>query len=182
MNQPKTTPAKKKSMRLVQAIIFVAVLALIWIGFGKYVMSPAQSSGLPQYLGPLRLASQSESQAALTEIDQLHGTSIPLKSAFIADYRAPYGGHSVKVWAGDAGSKAAAQDLIDRMVKGIEKGNAPFKNPRLVKTAGQEVWQADGPGGSFYFYISAGREDRVVWLSIHDDPTLSLLEPALKAF
>ena len=86
------------------------------------------------------------------------------------------------VWVGEAGSEAAADDLINRMVAGIKRGGSGFSNPRQIQVAGHDVWQADGTGGNFYFYKSPERGDRVVWLTIEGKGGAALLERAVKAF
>ncbi|MDO8567525.1 MAG: hypothetical protein Q7R57_02280 [Dehalococcoidales bacterium] len=159
--------------------MFAALLGLVWYGFGQNVLAPAKPSGIPQYLGSLKIASQVEGTEAQTQINRLHGTSISLQNAFIVEYKAEYGGGYVQVWAGSAGSEAAAADLINRMVNGINRGGTGFTNLRQVKVASHDVWQADGKGGQFFFYISA---DRVVWLTIEGSDSAALLESAVKVF
>ncbi len=173
---------KKRRFHLYYGVMLIALLGLVWSGFSRYVLAPQQSSTVPQYLGTLKLVSHEEGPEALADINRLHGTEISLKDAFIADYAAPYGGKHMMVWVGEAGSRAAAEDLIDRMVKGISKGGSGFTNPRQVQVAGQEIWRADGPNGNFFFYISKEPADRVVWLTIEAEDSSSLLESALKVF
>ncbi len=173
---------RKRRLVLFQVVMFAALLGLVWYGFGQYVLAPAKSSGIPQYLGSLKIASHVEGTEAQTQINRLHGTGISLQSAFIADYKGEYGGVHVQVWAGSAGSEAAATDLINRMVNGINRGGTGFTNLRQVKVAGHEVWQVDGKGGQFFFYISLEPGDRVVWLTIEGSDSASLLESAVRVF
>lgn len=173
---------RKRRLVLFQMVMLAAVLGLVWYGFGRYVLAPVQSSAVPQYVGSLRLASHVEGTEALTEINRLHGTSISLQNAFIAEYKAEYGGDHLTVWAGNAGSDPAAADLISRMVKGIERGGTGFTNLRQVKVAGHDVWQADGVGGNFFFYKSSETGDRVIWLTIEGSDSVSLLESAVRVF
>jgi hypothetical protein len=175
---------RKRRRVLYQVMIFAALLGLVGYGFSRFVLSPAQSSsGVPQFVGALGLINSVEGKEALTEINKLHGTGISLTSAYIADYEGRYGGTHMKVWAGEAGSPDAAEALITQMVNGINRGGSPFSSPKKVKIAGHEVWQADGAGGSFFFYRSGDPSDRVVWLTINGggDP-LSLVESALRTF
>src|SRR3989304_3887237 len=152
------------------------------LSFGRYVLAPPESSTAPQYVGSLKLTSLVEGVDAQSQINKLHGTSISLENAFIAEYQPPYGGEYLMVWVGEAGSEAAADDLINRMVAGIKRGGSPFSNPRQVQVAGNTVWQTDGTGGNFYFYKSPERGDRVVWLTIEGKGGAALLERAVKAF
>lgn len=173
----------EKRLHLFQVVIFVAVLGLVGYGFTKFVLAPPESSsGAPQYVGSLKLASLVEGTEAQSQINRLHGTSISLENAFIAEYQPPYGGEHLMVWVGEAGSEAAAVDLINRMVEGINRGGAGFSNPRQVQVAGHDVWQADGTGGSFYFYKSLETGGRVVWLTIKASNSAALLERAVREF
>ncbi|MFH0941981.1 MAG: hypothetical protein V1823_03030 [Chloroflexota bacterium] len=174
--------AGKRRLRLFQVVIFVAVLGLVGYGFGKYVLAPPESSAVPQYVGSLKLTSLVEGTEARSQINRLHGTSISLENAFIAEYEPPYGGEHLMVWVGEAGSEAAAVDLINRMVEGINRGGAGFSNPRQVPVAGHDVWQADGAGGNFFFYKSLEPGDRVVWLTIKASNSAALLERAVREF
>lgn len=172
----------KRRLPLFQIIIFLAVLGLVGYGFSRYVLAPPESSTAPQYVGSLKLTSLVEGTEAQAQINQLHGTNISLENAFIAEYQPPYGGDHLMVWVGEAGSEAAAEDLINRMVAGIKRGGAGFSNPRQVQVAGQDVWQTDGTGGNFYFYISSEHNNRVVWLSIEGKGSTAVLERAVKEF
>ena len=173
---------RKRRLVLFQIVMLAVVLGLVWYGFGRYVLAPEQSSSVPQYIGALRLASHIEGPEAQTQINRLHGTDISLESAFIAEYRGEYGGDRIQVWAGSAGSEVAAADLINRMVNGINKGGTGFTNLRQVKVAGRDVWQVDGKGGQFFFYIALEPADRVIWLTIEGSNSASLLESAVKIF
>ena len=173
---------EKRRLPLFQIVIFVAVLGLVGYGFVRYVLAPPGSSTAPQYVGSLKLTSLVEGTEALSQINKLHGTSISLENAFIAEYQPPYGGEHMMVWVGEAGSETAAEDLINQMVEGIKRGGSPYSNPRQVQVAGQDVWQTDGDGGNFYFYKSPKHGDRVVWLTIEGKGGAALLERAVKLF
>ncbi|MDO8687166.1 MAG: hypothetical protein Q7K41_01110 [Dehalococcoidales bacterium] len=172
----------KRRLPLFQIVIFVAVLGLVVYGFSRYVLAPPESSTAPQYVGSLKLTSLVEGAEAQSQINQLHGTSISLENAFIAEYQPPYGGDHLMVWVGEAGSETAASDLISRMVAGIKRGGTPFSNPRQIQVAGHDIWQTDGTGGNFYFYISPAHANRVVWLSIEGKGGAAVLERAVKEF
>ena len=171
-----------KRFPLIQLALLVAVFALVGYGFVRYVLAPPESSTAPQYVGSLKLASLVEGTEALSQINKLHGTSISLENAFIAEYQPPYGGEHMMVWVGEAGSETAAEDLINQMVEGIKRGGSPYSNPRQVQVAGQDVWQTDGDGGNFYFYKSPDHGNRVVWLTIEGKGGAALLERAVKLF
>ncbi len=181
MGQTETRRGKGR-LRFLQLVILLAVLGLVGFGFSKYVLAPPSTATAPQYVGQLKLASFVEGEEAMSQINKLHGTSISLENAFIAEYQPPYGGEHLMVWVGEAGSEQAADDLINRMVESINRGGAAFTSPRQVKVAGHDVWQVDGTGGQFYFYKSQQPGDRVVWLSIEGKGGAALLERAVKAF
>lgn len=173
----------KRRRRLFPVAVAVTVLGLVGYAFGRYVLvPPTSSSGAPQYVGSLKLARLIEGEEALSQINRLHGTSIGLKKAFIAEYQPAYGGEHLMVWAGEASSEAAAEELIRLMVEGIKRGGAGFANPREVQMAGHTHWQADGDGGGFFFYRSREPGDRVVWLTIQGGGSAALLESAVKLF
>ncbi len=158
------------------------MLGLVGFGFIRYVLTPPDSATAPQYVGSLKLTSIVEGAEAQLQINKLHGTNISLENAFIAEYKPPYGGEHMMVWVGEASSETAAEDLISRMVDGINRGGAGFTNPRQTNVNGHDVWQVDGTGGSFFFYISPEHADRVVWLSIEGKGIPALLEAAVRAF
>ncbi len=183
VQRTKEIRGEKRRLPLFQVIIFVAVLGLVAYGFGRYVLAPPESSSsTPQYIGPMKLTSLVEGAEARSEINKLHGTEIRLENAFIAAYQPPYGGDHLMVWVGEAESETAAEDLIKRMVEGIKRGGAGYSNPRQIQVSGQNIWQTDGTGGNFYFYISPEHANRVVWLSIEGKGGAAVLEAAVKAF
>lgn len=183
MAQTTDNSVSKKRRPIFPVLIIAAVLGLVGYGFTRYVIAPpANSSGVPQYVGTLKLTSLTEGEEALAAVSRLHGTTISLENAFIADYYPPYGGEHLMVWGGDAGSTVAAVDLIERMVKAIGRGDAGYTNPRQVKVDGHDIWQVDGKDGNFYFYVSTEHPDKVVWLTITSKSSAALLEAAIKAF
>jgi len=177
------TEIAKKRRPIFPVLITLVVLGLVGYGFTRYVLAPpASSSGVPQYVGTLKLTSLTEGEAALAAVNRLHGTAIGLENAFVAEYSPPYGGEHLMVWGGDAGSAEAAAGLASRMVESIATSNSGFSNPRQITVDGYEIWQVDGKDGNFYFYVSRQQSDRVVWLTINSQNSAALLAGALKAF
>lgn len=143
-------------------------------------MAPAKEPTAPSHLGSLQLVGVTEGSEALSQINKLHGTNIDLVSGYIATY-AGGDGHAM-VWVGGAESRETAEELTARMVKGIEKGNTGFSNPRKLTVAGHEVWQVDGGDGQFFFYNSLEPNSRVVWITIEGADAMPILEQVIKAF
>ena len=162
-------------------------LVALWFSFGQNVLGTAKPSGVPERLGTLELISAIEGSEALTQINRLHGTDIDLVSAYIAEYvhaSTPYhsGNERLTVWVGGVEDSAAAAELIRMMIEGIEKGDAGFSNLQRLTIAGHEVFRVDGPGGEHFFYNSEKSGERVVWLTVEADDTLSILGQVVETF
>lgn len=177
-----TAKPLKKQKSYPRLFMLALASALVLWGFAGYVLTRDSTPGAPQYVGSLKLVSLLEGQEALDNINQLHGTRMDLKNPFVAAYQPPNGGEFLMVWAGDAVSDAAAGEMINRMVDAINRTNGPFSNPRQVNVTGLDIWQTDGDDGNFYFYTSAQRANRVVWLTIQSVNAGRLLEQALSEF
>lgn len=170
---------KRRRLFLFQLIFVIGLLSLVWYGFGSNVLAPANQSIAPDYLGSLHLVSVIEGAEAMARINQLHGTTIDLVSAYIAEYANDR--EHATIWVGEAESQEVAADLTRRMVEGIQKGNTGFTNLRQLPVAGHEVWQVDGRDGKFFFYNSWKYNNRVVWLTIEATDAMPILELAIKA-
>ena len=176
---------KGRGAAIIYAFIAVVLLSLIWFSFGANVLSPAKQSGqsgVPDYLGSLKLATKTEGPQALDQINRLHGTDIKLVSGYIAEYAAIYGGEKVTVWVGEAENENDAAELLRRMVGEIEKGDTPFSIPKQVTIAGHQVYQVQGPGGDNFFYQSHESTKNVVWLIVDSTNPKSLVETAIMIF
>lgn len=121
--------------------------------------------------------SKVEGEAALAQVDRLHGTGIPLADAFVATYARD--GNRLQAWAGLAQDEAAAAELMRQMVEGIEKGRSPFSNLRPATVSGQPIYQVDGPGGEHFFYVSG---HAVIWLIVEAGDAQAILPTAIEAF
>ncbi|MBI2851347.1 MAG: hypothetical protein HYX80_10000 [Chloroflexi bacterium] len=137
----------------------------------------------------MKLGSFIEGSQALAQVNQLHGTTIDLSSAYIAEYSHDFNPYHndrarVTVWVGTARSNDAAAALLSRMVAGISTGNTPFSKPERVTVAGLDIYQVTGSGGDHFFYQSRESPDRVVWLTIEEagDAVSSIVEQAVDEF
>ena len=182
-----SVPKRKKGrgVAIIYAFIAVVLLSLIWFSFGANVLSPAKQSGqsgVPDYLGSLKLATKTEGPQALDQINRLHGTDIKLVSGYIAEYAAIYGGEKVTVWVGRAKDENDAAELLQRMAQAIGKGGTPFSAPKQVDISGHQIYQVQGPGGDNFFYQSHESKTDVVWLTVNSTNPKSLVEKAIMIF
>lgn len=164
----------RRSVLLFQVFLIIGFLAVLGYSFWGTVLGRQEQQ---ERLGDLKLVKKVEGAQALAQVSRLHGKEITLKSAFIAEYSSA--DERVTVWVSNAGSEAAAKDLISRMVRGIEDGNEMFSNLRRLTVSGLEVFQVAGSGGEHYFYISG---DKVIWLTIQSKEALPLLQLAIRTF
>ncbi len=175
--------SKKKNRRgpaVVQIVVAVAIVAIVVTSFGLNLAGPGEQSGIPQSLGSLELIGTVEGPEATSRVDGLHGIGMELSDAYIVEY--VRGKERGTVWVGETATSAAAAELVDRMVRAIEGGGSGFGNVRGVPTAGEGVFQLDGPGGDHFFYQSRRTGREVIWLTVSAADPLSILEAALDDF
>ncbi len=169
-------------------VIGLGLLAVVWFSFGQNVLFPHQEAGVAERLGEMRLAKVLQGKEALAEVNALHGIDIGVSDALVAQYSHtfnPYhasNNEKVTVWVGKAADSVAAAGLLRRMVEGIARGGSGFGNPEPMILDRQELFQADGPGGKHFFYVSQRSPDSVVWLTIESNDVEPILELSLKAF
>lgn len=181
------TPRKKRKAFIFQIAIVLFLLGGMWFSFGQNVLTPQKQGGPPVKLSQMKLASVVEGQQALAQVNQLHGTNLGLKSAYIAEYSHtfnPYHANDEKatVWVGKSDSGGAALALLERMRGGIAKGGSPFSTPEKMTVAGQEVYKVEGMGDTHFFYQSWLKQEEVVWVTIKSVNPVVILEEALKLF
>ncbi|MDP3879023.1 MAG: hypothetical protein Q8Q07_01790 [Dehalococcoidales bacterium] len=154
------------------------------LSFRQNVLDPPKPAGIPDRLGTLGLVNATDGAEATASINKLHGTSIELVSAYIANYAhsSPY--HNVKttVWVGRAANQEAAIELINKMAEAITRGGSGFSNLQRLTVAGQDIFQVRGPGGAHFFYNSRKSPEEVIWLTIEAAETSEILEEAIKTF
>lgn len=116
----------------------------------------------------------------MTQINRLHGTSIELVNAYIAEYG--FDNAHATVWVGRTESSKDGAELTMRMIEAIGKGNSGFSNIRRLAIAEQEVFQVDGPDGEHFFFNSRENGKDVIWLTVEAADTRSVLEEVLEVF
>lgn len=136
----------------------------------------------------MKLGDFTEGAQALAQVNQLHGTTIDLKDAYIAVYSHDFNPYHndkarVTVWVGTARSNDSAAGLLKRMVAGISNGGTPFSKPKRLTVGGYEIYQVTGLGGDHFFYQSPNNGQRVIWLTVEEaGNTISIVEQALDEF
>ena len=183
MNQTASTAPVKKKRRLglFQLAIVIGFFTLVWFSFGQNVLAPQQPAGAPEQFGGLRLVSSTSGPPAMARINQLHGTEIVMVSAYVAEYSLSYS-ERVTVWVGQAASRDAAGELLDRMITAIARGGTGFSSPQTLSVTGHDIFRVAGPGGEHYFYLSPEPGSRVIWLTITAGDSQPILEQAVKTF
>lgn len=167
-------------MLLFQLIIIVGFMVALWLSFGQNVLEPQQNVGVPKQLHRLELVSVVEGDEALRSVSRLHGTDIKLTSASILEYAR--GNEQGTVWIGGTDSREEADQLIQLMIAGVEKGGTGFSNLQRLTIAGHRVLRVDGPGGDHFFYNSRKTEGQVVWLTLNVTDVLPVIEETLRNF
>jgi hypothetical protein len=185
---PTVTGKKRTRSGLLQLSIVIGILALVGGSFLFKVLSPQTPEDVPGQLGDMKLGSFVEGTQALAQVNQLHGTTIDLQEAYIAEYSHDFNPYHpdkarVTVWVGTSRNNNAAAALLNRMANGIAGGRGSFTEMEKVSVSGIDVFQVKGPGGEHFFYQSKVSPDRVVWLIIQDSPnTTPLVEQAIDEF
>ncbi len=133
---------------------------------------------LPPSLGPLQLQSWLEGDEARMAINKLHRRRIPMAAGYVADYVDNRDGHVFKatLWVSESNDEKEAQELLDKMVDGLKKGNPSFGHYRSWSYGEQAVHEVLGGGQRHLVFRN---NQWVIWLAI--DPHLShqVLEEAL---
>jgi len=119
--------------------------------------SQQETTPVPGQLAGYDLDQVMSGEEAIAEIDALHGEGIPVAEAWVAHYQ----GNST-VWAARATDTEQAAQLLDRMVRGIQKGTSPFSGLTQRRFKGISVYTVSDGRQTHFFYQQG---DRVVWLA-----------------
>ncbi len=171
---------------LIQLFIALGLLAIVGVSFGVNVL-PKKYAGVPEKLGEMKVGNVIEGAEAMAQVSRLHGTTIELDSALIAEYSHDFNPYhkndeQVTVWVGKTKSDDLALELTRRMFEGIrDGGSSGFRNPQKLSVDGHEVFQIDGPGGT-HFFSHAADPPRVIWLTIRSNDASTILQEALNRF
>lgn len=106
-------------------------------------------------------------EAAKQQINQLHGTDIPVLQAYIATYAGR--GEEVTIWISEAASEAEAEALLAAMDAGVPSSPA-FSGYEKIQAGTDTYYHVLGMGQHHYYYQD---DHRVYWLSVKaGDPWL----------
>lgn len=141
------------------------LLALLLAACSAPADPPRELSGLAR----TRVAS---GDSALAEVRMLHGRSLTLAWASVAEY----GDGRVTLWvAGVSDADAALRDMTAR----IARGRSPFTPTGERVRHGRRVWLLEGMGQR-HAYFGAGR--RVVWVALAHDLPDATLDEVVRAY
>ncbi|MDP2673861.1 MAG: hypothetical protein Q8Q00_03030 [Dehalococcoidia bacterium] len=132
--------------------IGMSVASGLWSATSQQETTPA-----PGQLAGYDLDQVMSGEEAIAEISELHGEDIPVAEAWVAHYQG-----NATVWAARATDTEQAVQLLDRMVRGIQKGTSPFSGLARRQFKGLSVY-AVTDGRQTHFFYQQG--DRVVWLA-----------------
>ena len=132
--------------------ISLSVAAGLWSATSQQETTPA-----PRQLAGYDLDQVMTGQEAIAEISELHGEDIPVAEAWVAHYQA-----NGTVWAARAADTGQAIQLLDRMVRGIQRGTSPFSGLTRSQFEGIPVYAVTDGRQTHFFYRQG---DRVVWLA-----------------
>ncbi len=133
------------------------------------VPAPLTQEGVPAKLGSLTLTKTTQGTAALTEMNQMHGSSFDLTGGYRADY-----GESgqATLWVGQAKDAAAAQAMVETMALKIGDGNPIFSDLQSLDISGRHLYTAQGQDQQHFFYAV---NDKIVWLAADPDQAADAL-------
>jgi len=146
-----------KLLAFVVPLVFAAVIGMsvasgLWSATSQQETTPA-----PSQLAGYQLDQVMTGQEAIAEIGELHGEDIPVAEAWVAHYQA-----NGTVWAARAADTGQAIQLLDRMVRGIQRGTSPFSGLTRSQFEGIPVYTVTDGRQTHFFYRQG---DRVVWLA-----------------
>jgi len=146
-----------KLLAFVVPLVFAAVIGMsvasgLWSATSQQETTPA-----PSQLAGYQLDQVMTGQEAIAEIGELHGEDIPVAEAWVAHYQA-----NGTVWAARAADTGQAIQLLDRMVRGIQRGTSPFSGLTQTRFKGISVYTVTDGRQTHFFYQQG---ERVVWLA-----------------
>lgn len=128
-------------------------LAVNWWGVGRgMVTTPTSLAGLP-------LSRQTTGQAALTEIERLHGKGFPLTDGAVAHY----GDGIATVWVSSTWLPFMAARQVEAMTDRIAEGRSPFTPIGTRQVGDTTVYVLTGMD-QMHYYFQLDR--RVFWLAV----------------
>ena len=168
-------------MKRILPYILIGMGVLFLLGSaGLYLYAPAHNkpgaASLPGSLAGLPLVSQRTGQAALVEINQLHGKTFPLTAGSVGEY-GPTG--QLTIWVSQASSNQMAGEILAAMRDKISEGNSPFTPTGLTQVGGKAIYELEGMGQAHYYFRS---EELVIWLAVDADLAEDALTGVLRFY
>lgn len=132
---------------------------------------------LPKAMGNLALKDYATGKEAIAEINKMHNKEIAIANGYVGNYADSKGTKSAKLWISESEDP---DDMLRRMLAGIEKEDTPFSDPKEVEGIGTEVHSLEGMGQRHYIWA---RENLLIWLSLKDfsvDEALQFIQEAIQ--
>ncbi|WP_366924568.1 hypothetical protein MFMK1_001553 [Metallumcola ferriviriculae] len=118
----------------------------------------------PQKLGALKLVQLLEGEEAKQNVYKLHGTTMELAGAFVANYASDF--EQVTIWASVAPNKKEAKEQVNAMHIKMEISEV-FTDHQHAPVGNTLYHSVLGMGQSHLFYQ---RGDDVIWISVQAKP------------
>ncbi|HZK49569.1 MAG TPA: hypothetical protein VFD74_08215 [Thermoleophilia bacterium] len=126
----------------------------------------AEADLLPSRLGEWGLSTSVTGEAALVQVEQLHGKSLGdgITAAWVGQYGGEGGGQPhATIWVSRCPSIDSAQELFRRMTDRISAGGSPFTGLRPIEGQAVEGYALDGMGQTHYYFLI---EKDLYWLAV----------------
>jgi hypothetical protein len=124
-------------------------------------------------LAGLPLTSSVTGPDAVEQVAALHGSSFPVRDAFIGTY----GGGRATVWVSQAPDRRTASEQVRMMVGAIAGSGSPFADPHPVEGR-PGVFETTGMGQRHYFFA---RDVTVWWVASDRKISKAVLDDVLGA-
>ena len=149
-------------------MVFIGLGVLLLLGSGWFLAKnvdprPLEVS-LPGSIAGVSMTGKTSGQAAVSEIEDLHGKEFPIAYGSIG----MYGGRQAMLWVAGADSPSAAAGMVLTMRDKITGERSPFTPVSELEQGGRVVYALDGMGQKHYYFQS---KNLVIWLSA--DPSLA---------
>lgn len=159
---------RKNRPEIYLALFIIAVIAAtVFLYLGT---QEKNSTGIfPEKLGDMNLALYRDGEAAMTEVEGLHGNNpeVKIEAAYIANYRSNAG--KAKFWVSESKTKEDVLSLMESMNSRVGK-TGMFSESTPLYIEGITVYFVRGlrPELGLYHYFYA-KDKRLFWIQI-DNP------------
>ena len=138
---------------------------LLCIGFIYAPFGCAYKQIFPKNLCNLQLIKLVQGEQAINEVNKLHGKKIPVKNAWIGNYRGEDSNNAM-IWISESFNTKEATEQTEVMMKKIEANpKSPFHNLQVKHNLNRKIYTFSGMqqyhavfrNGKKVFWISASR-------------------------